>query len=455
MKNEGVKVDLWSLLEQSANPLDSPPSSSTKKPSEEEARKNKKKIKRFLLFADCLSLLFWLYVLTQLFLINLDSWLVHISPEPIATLLTYKYVLFFTISIVVGVFFWKWLTAALLLYVFSFPLLAICWRIPRLLYKSQGWLGVMGFVNWAGLAIKNLRYNLISKSLAIISAVIILFTNIKFLIILAIVCLFFLLTWGSGRTVRLALRSNWFVEIHEKIINKFVNSGFLKGLVTVNEDLKTGHLSKLDNTQVSSLTNNIQFGLIATKGLYFWAYQLQQYREKYINVLFNITTFVWLLLGGALTFWLVNIGLYKIDPSQFSASDTHISNLSMLVYSISGLFFSDGAGIIPSADLAQISRILAGLFGTVFLLTVVMNVVMILRQSKDDRTLNKTVGNLKKRAGELDDEFQGQFSISPDEALEKMVQMKRGMYSFIALLTSRIPKDFMRIEDDSKDGPIS
>lgn len=418
-----------------------------KKKSDEEIKQNKKKIKRFLVFADCVSMLFWLYVVIQLFLFNLDGWLISATPEPLSSLLAYKYILFFTGCIVFGIFFWKWLAALLVGYVLFFPILASTWRIPRLLYKTQGWLGIMGFINAIGLSIRNLRYNLIAKSLAIISAVIILSTNATYLIIPAMLCIFVLLIWGSVRTFKRTIRANWFIEIHEKIINKFVSSDFLKGLISVNEDIKNGQVTQLDSTQVATLTNNIQFSLIATKGLYFWAYQLQQYREKYINVLFNIATFLWLLIGGALAFWLINIGLYKIDVSQFTSLETPITNLAMLVYSISGLFFNDGAGINATGSLAQISRILAGFFGSIFLLTLVMNVAMTLRQSKDDAALNKTVKNLKKRANELEKEFQGQFLITPDEAVEKMVQMKKGVHSFLSLLSSMIPTDFIKTND--------
>lgn len=122
----------------------------------------------------------------------------------------------------------------------------------------------------------------------------------------------------------------------------------------------------------------------------------------------------------------------------------------MFVYSMSTLFLNDAAGISPVGNIALVVRILAAFFGTIFLLTILANFLMANRHSRNNESLDNIVKVLKERAKKEDDVFRNEFSLTVDEAQEKLEQLGKGLHAFVKLLGSAIPKDFMTSDVEAK-----
>ncbi len=254
--------------------------------------------------------------------------------------------------------------------------------------------------------------------------------------------LILILFWAAFRTVKLTFQKDWFIKIHEQFITKVVDSKIVAGLTTLNDDIATGKVQKLDANQLATVTTSISGSMLINKGLYFWAYQLQKYKQSGMSIIFNAFTFVWLFTGTVYVFWLVNTAIFKIDPGQFNIESSG-SGIAILVYSMSTLFLNDGAGISPAGTTALVVRLIAAVFGSIFLLTVVANILMVIRQSRDNASLEGIVTKLKDRAKKQDEVFKQQFSLSVDEARLKMEQLNQGIHGLIGMINAAIPSDFM------------
>ncbi len=445
------KVDIWELLESSlaaqGPQMQSQTTSDPRSP--EQQLVDKKRFKKWSQIATALGVVFWFYVITKLFVIDLDVLAVSALGPSFEWILWFKSVLFLILLVVSGLFLWGWFTLFTVMYVLFFPLILVFWKIPSYIYKKRSWLLLMSFINTVGLGIKNLRYNIESKSIFIICAVLILFTNIPLVLGAAAAILLFILIWASVRTVSLVFKTDWFLQVHEKIILKFVDSSFVSSLTTVKDELKYGQLKVLNTEQVNSITSSIYFSMLVNKSLYFWAYQLKQYRQSGMMIIFNSLSFLSLFICTVLVFWLINTSVYKIDPTQFNTGSS-VSLLAMFVYSMSTLFLNDAAGISPVGNIALVVRILAAFFGTIFLLTILANFLMANRHSRNNESLDNIVKVLKERAKKEDDVFRNEFSLTVDEAQEKLEQLGKGLHAFVKLLGSAIPKDFMTSDVEAK-----
>ena len=113
----------------------------------------------------------------------------------------------------------------------------------------------------------------------------------------------------------------------------------------------------------------------------------------------------------------------------------------MFVHGFSSLVLSDGGGVSTVGDAASIVRLIAGIFGVVFLAVVVLQITVSWRTTRDDEQLNVTVETLKKRAGKQDAYLREHVKVSTDEALNRLQKLGLvGMAFFVSYIA--VPPEF-------------
>jgi hypothetical protein len=435
------KIGLWELLENAVVENRLTTSSSKSKPKDSKKVSQKEKYKRWFLFADITSTVLWLYLITKIFLFDIDLYVASNANVLLLNVVYFKFVWILLLVFLLAAFFWKLKTLGLIVYILSFPLIVIFWKIPRWIYKSKSVLVFMAFMNAILLLARHFRYNLISKSIGIISIILISFVNIDYLTFTAATLLLILLVISFIRTLWLAFQSDWFLDLHERFINKVIDSEEFLNFIKPNDDVLSGELKKLKSEQYSSITLAVNTSILVNKGMLFWAHQLKRYTQKNIAAIFNGFSFLWLLLGTIIVFWFINIAIFSIYPEQFNVAHSG-SRLAFLVYSISTLYSGESAGIIAVGDLSLLSNAGATLFGSIFLLTIAFNFFFLAKQSNSEKRLNTTIAILKSKAKLQEDTFKGFYDISLTEAQEKLEKMNESIYAIVAIILAKIPTDF-------------
>jgi len=426
--NASNQNDIWELLK--ASPVLQPAVSQvpTKPKTEAEKKKEKRELRQFFLIADLISAIAWAYLLASIFLFNFGNGLS-------------RSLIIFSILLVISFTVWRWYTLLTFLYIFFFPLTLLFWKIPKLIYHRRSWLLAFVFLNMIATTVKNLRYNLKSKTSGIIASLFVFGFHNKYLAIIGGAWLFCLLCWATIRAFAKTIKSNWFLNAQESTINRIVNSKWRKGLSDVDKKILSGKVKSLTTEQANAVTNALTARMVVNRGLLLWAYGLQRYKQARLTVLFNGLAYLLMFMGALYSFWIINIVTLTYFPSQFVFS-VHPSNISALLYTLDSFFFSDGSQIIAKGDFAELVRIISGIFVWLvlgyFVITIFRSVAI-----RDDKSIEELVSRLRATADREEELLKQQFRVGVAEAAHKLAEIGKGFSWLLTMIISAVPSDFL------------
>lgn len=446
--------DIWLVLDRSRAVMGaaaSAPPSATPSVRPEPTKWERAKKRAWSISLDGVATLWWAYVVLQLFVIDVQIILPGADVVSARSVATYRIVPLALITLLFGVFFWRWKALRALLYVAFFPFIVVFWKLPQLFIKARLYrnaVAIMAALNAATLAVQNLRYHLVSKSAAVLAVILIIFFDRPTLLLFGAVVVALLLGWSLVRVITQTFRSNTFVSSQRKLVTLAAR--------VIDQPLQLDVATQPDGTatkqQVEHLASTIQSAAFMNRLLYLWAYKLQEYRESSFVVVFNGLSYASLFLGSTIAFFLLNLAVLKSFPGQYSFQ-SHPSAIAVFLYALSSMAFADGGGIAASGDIAYILRILAGVYGPGFLLTVVVNTLAVLRGSREDTELRNTVQDLKRRARKHEANFQQSLQVGIDEACDRLVRLGiANLLGGIRWVEQAIPPGFMG--GDSGDGEM-
>lgn len=451
-----IDVDVWSVLERSVAESTSAEKTPTK-PSEDNQDETKTPLwktwrwKAWFAAADCTGLVIWAYAVLKLFVFDVDRQIVKAIAPSETWIVDYRIFAVPIVLAIIGIFLWRVLALLFIAYVILFPFIIILWKVPWFIAKRRSWTLVMVSANVVSNAIRNIRYMAVSKSIWILCAGIILLLDGDVIVTFAAVCLMMLLTWSVYRATINAFQSNWFLRVQQSVIRRLMESGIFRSSWTITEkDLPAGSDEQdvvLTKEQAETLAGKIQAGAVVNRALYFWAYHLQDYKRTQSTLIMNSFAYAWLFIGSAFTFGLVNLALLKVDSSQFGFN-SYPSNIAMIAYGMSTLFWSSVGDISADGDLAFLLVILAGLFGPLFLAVVVLNFLLTMRRERDESDLSDTIETLRDHARQHEAEFRADLRVSIAEAVDRLNRL--GLVGILAAaewLSRDLPPDFIDGEE--------
>ena len=442
-----AQIDVWDLLERSVTK-----SEPKKQADESEGEAKEKKTppwktlrwKLFFLAADLTGLVVWSYFILKVFVFDIDREIVESIAPSAAWIVDYRVLALPAIAALSALFLWRLLALAFLMYLIFFPVIVIFWKLPWFIAKRRSWTFVMVAAHAAANLLRNFRYITVSKSLWLLSAAAILLFDIDVVTAAAAVCLLVLLSWSVFRVTLDSFRSDWFLRTQQSVIEKIMNSSVVKSYTRLTErDIPVTQEMVLTEAQANDVAIKIQSAAILNRALYFWAYRLKDYRRSQTTLIMNSATYAAIFIGSALTFGLANLALLKVDSAQFSFTDDP-SNLEMITYGMSTMFWGAAGGVSADGDVAYLLVIAAGLFGPLFLAVFVVNLLFVLRRERTDTDIADTVEELRQQARRHEADFKVGLRVSVAEAIVRLNQL--GLVGFLAVadwLTRDVPPDFI------------
>lgn len=395
---------------------------------------------KWIWIADVLGLLFWIYLLVGLLIVDVDRLIAEQLPGPVAWLFVFKAIPVALVMVIIGLFFWRLWALLFLLYVVMFPLVVLAWKLPYFVYRARSAILVLMGLHGVALMLKEFRYHFITKPLWFLAAAGILFTDSPMLLATGALLVSCLLFWSFWRTIAHALRPNWFLGSQTDLIMGVMNSSAMKQFVRIEDDLKTR--DRLTEVEASQVALYVTKEALLNRALYWWAYQLQQYKASYLTAVFNGAAYFWLILETVAAFWLLNLALLEANAAQYTYG-TYPSSIGMLVYSFSTIALNDGAGISSDGNLGHLLRLAAGACGLVLVATFGMGMLVHWRRERDVSSLDETVADLKSRARQHGKEFELELHVGVSEAVKRLEELGTGMHFLVTRLVSGIPADFL------------
>jgi hypothetical protein len=412
--------------------------------SEQEKRRHARRTRRLFLLLDITGSLVWVYVFLKLFVFDVDRALMeHLAPNAIA-ILNYRF--FFLLAIIACVVLFAkkyWLPLS---YILFFPLVILLWKVPRLVYKTRSWLVLFAVINVIASFVEDFKFNFLAKTVAIFCILGILLSHSAIILIPASLALLAVLLSSYYRVIRSSFVASRFIDMQEKAITRMSEWEPVTSQMRIADDLRQPGVVKFDEEQLRRFAGSLSLGLLFVRAIYFWAYQLERYRQSPVVSFFSFMSYAWLLAISALTVWMLNLSLLKLDPAAFDFS-RYPSNMQVLYYSVSGFVLNSVRAIEPVGDAAIALKIATGFFGILLLATFAANLLFSSRQQRQEAALSRAVEDLKQRAKTVEERIGIEYEVSAEDALLWLQKVGTGFVRWISLISSRIPDDFLGPSD--------
>ena len=218
-------------------------------------------------------------------------------------------------------------------------------------------------------------------------------------------------------------------------------------------ELRRADIERYDSGQFQLVCQRISTGIILSRGLYLWAYQLDRYRRTFSpSLVFNLISFVWLYLGIGFSFAMINLAAYGISPENYKTSVAHPSLIAMMVYSYASVTIQDGGGISAAGDLAFAIKLCTSFIGGFLILALILNIFMTFRRERDDKEMEELVLDLKSTARSQNSRFREEFAIDVEEARRRIEALAFGMAGLVTMITALIPDEFFEYGDAPRGG---
>lgn len=410
--------------------------------SEEEKARQRRDMRRARRVGDFVATIVWLYVLLKLFVVDFDQRLVDRYAPDAQWIIDYKFFVFIGLFALL-VLFTRHLGRLLLviMYVVFFPVVVVCWKIPRAVYRTKSWVAAFATINIAASILMNLRYAIVFSAVVLIAALGVVIGESTPALTTAAVVLGLALVVSIGRTIRYAVVPSRFLRRQQAAIETAVNANVTKQLTSVNESLRRDEVLKFSPDQQQAFVQSLSQAVLVHRFLYFWAYQLEQYRKSPGSLFFSTLSYIWLLAQCVAALTLINYAVYKIDPSAFEYA-TAPSIPIFVRFAFTSLYGSEIDALHPVSDVANLISIGAMIIGIVILATLLLTWFLNYRYSRDQTAIRDSIDRIREQGRSLDDEMQAEYEVSVSEAVERLAQLRAGLLSIIMFLSQRIPPDF-------------
>jgi hypothetical protein len=384
---------------------------------------------------DVISTVFWVYVVLKVFVANVDQ-------SIFGNLAQYRFFFFVGVAALIAIKIRKvWTVLAIYGYIIGFPLVLLCWKLPRALYKSGSGVVFLACANVVVLAVSSLRRSVIEFAVFAFATLAAVLGRSTATAGVASVCLAGVLLDGLYRTIRSSVLPARFVRMQRETIRKVVRSKAVTTMLMPSQALLSSGIERFDAVQQRAFARGLWSAVLINRGVAFWAFELERYRRSRVTIFFNTASYLWLLVRSVSLLALVNWGLYHSQPGAF----THTSApgfLSMVRYTIARVYGGQIDGISPASTAAHVVSIGTLVVGAAILLGLLLSLGLSVRATREENEIEGLVAGVRAESERIDHNFRSAYGVSANEAIERLERLKEDTAGLLAGLASRIPRNF-------------
>lgn len=392
--------------------------------------------KRRLAIASAIAAILWGYVGLKLFVLDVDAFILGVVLPDTSGALAYRPAVILVLLMVVVYLsrrLWKWL-----LYVAVFPLALVVIGFPLLLHKLGIWQPTIALSSFMYGLHRNLRATIICRLAEVASVIALVAEPPPPVAILSILVLVACLLRTYARTLFRAFTPGRFLLAQAAVADRMLSKS---QYMVVPEKVRRSKAQRLSAKQAELFLNNLSFGLAAIKGASFFAFQLDRYRRSTLPVTLCITSYVSLFLYSFIVLAAINYAIYIIDPSQFVTRNS-LGLLTFAEYTMT-LLLGGGSELVSATGAIAITvKIVTNFLGPVFILTLIVNGVQTIRVAREGSDAGEAIRKILDAAKRASNRVRDEFNVTPDEALQRLIEFGIANVAAIVWLVTRTPQDF-------------
>jgi len=361
---------------------------------------------------------FWCYIFLKAFVSDFDRWIVSKVSPSLTWILDFRFFFVLLALTALVVFSRRRVAALAIIYVVAFPLIVIFWKIPRFYYRAQSWNLLIGSLQVIWSIGKSFKFVLFATLLFSFSVIAIKIDARDWVLVIAVVSLLILWTLLLCRAVVYAFTPSQFVVYQERILERILGSEPIWSVTRIPLALKSESVTKLDRSQVDQVVNQLCWGLALYGGSALWAERLEQYKRSGASIIFSAVSVVILVAQALAIFSVVNIGIYKLDESEYAVMG--VPDATVFVrYSMSSMFAGEINAISPKGIYSNTISIIAGISCAIVILVLVVSVLFSLKPHQDDYVAEKSIVNMRERAVAFASKLTGEYRLPLKDLMER------------------------------------
>jgi hypothetical protein len=384
---------------------------------------------------DAVGTFVWVYAVVKVFIADFDTAVFGSGAD-------YRFFFFLGLAAVLAVIMQKrWAIVMGFAYVMAFPAVMLCWKLPKLLGRTRSPVAFLAAANALTLVFSDLKRSILLTTLTVFATLAIAASHWEPLLIVSGVCMLVLVIRTTYRSIKMSLVPSSFLRVQQKAIRKVVGSNMLKSMTSPAEELMGEEIERFTVEQQVAFTNNLANGVLVHRVLSYWAYQLERYRRSPASLIFNLLSYLWLVIRVIVGLALVNLALYHARSSDFSFQNND-TFLLFVRYVIASLYGSEIGGLHGSGTVPDGIDILTFIAGFVLVGGFVVSSALAFRASREESEIRETVAEIKRESKRLDERLRENYAVSVAEAMLRLEQLKAGLLGVIRFISTRIPDDF-------------
>ncbi|WNV10276.1 hypothetical protein [Tardiphaga sp. 709] len=391
--------------------------------------KAKTRIKKLLL--EIFSGLTWAYVLTTLFLFNIDA-LIAAQLGDHAWLVSYKSIIFLGVLALIS-----WITSPTgtiktLLFVLFWPLLKVIWTLPKALVWIGSWSLALGILSAAASFFYKFRQNVTLAFCFILCQTAPFVIQDKYVLATLAITNLLVLFWLYVRATLSIFQPNILFSAYRTAVTK--STVFVVKHTRLDDDIKATPVSKLETTQISKRSESLAQALIFGRACTFAARKLPALHSKGYATVAGAISILSLIFFATIIFTTVNFSIHKTYPNAFETIGTP-SYFKFWYYSFFSFLNRDIKDIVAVSDLAQASAILEATF-SLFTVLVFAATLISYRTEKYSTQLAETASTIETQSREIEAHVMNEWSLSPEDAFKELERARSGALALIIWLTN-------------------
>lgn len=382
---------------------------------------------------DICAVLFWCYATTKVFAFDVDIYIFRKILPDYEWILQFKLVIALIILSALFLFFNKISILLHAIYIALFPLIAVVWKIPKIIYKKKQWVLAFALVNTTTSFFATIRYNIIMSAAFLASAAVIFTASNQKLLWIAMCIIVVALYSVYVHRFILAIRPLSVFRVHDKVVCWL--SDFATKALAPDPKLSRKPYSKLTTQQADNWKTNLQLSILMSRGCLFLAKKLKHYQMSGAGACSAALIVLFLVTLTVIVFAIANFALYKIDPSNFTASEP-VSAFTFLYYSFSTIVFQKLTELAPVTDPSRMLWMLEGMSALLFAL-IFVSVMFSTRNQRQTEQINEVIESISSHGKKMETFVIDKYKFSSiDDALSELTRLKAGMISFIYRLSA-------------------
>jgi hypothetical protein len=383
---------------------------------------------------EFLAILFWFYIVTKLFVFDLDILLIEKLAPNYLWIIYYKF--FFLIGIIAIVFLVTKNLHIILwsLFIFFYPLILILWRIPALILKQRSWNLIIAFLDSTISFFKAPKLRFAKLSFFLISMAIILGASNKFILWSSIIAITIIILLVYIQRSILIFKPSGINQIYLKVFS------FLGDVFKHNPppsscvDMKDLSDEKIIEMKDEAWISRIQQLVFVNRICLFCAKKIKSYQKSKFNIISNVFGVLILIFFTVISFTLINYGLYKLDPEYFTFSKNPTFFI-FIYYSFNNLLFNSIQEVVASSQISQIYSMYES-FSALFLILIFVALVLSVKSQKEEDEMDTLIKGLSDEGSEIEDFIKHNYQFTNiEEAIQALKKLKVAFIDILLEMT--------------------